>query len=171
MIVLISDANVLIDLEVGGIIERCFQVKATIAVPDVLFVEELAEQHASLVALGLQVRQLQAEALDQVLRWQVLYPKPSRNDLLAFSLAHQEGGILLSGDRDLRLAVNAERQRAGGAVVEVHGTFWLVERMMDEGVLTDVDARAAVERMKPSRRRLPWEAFEDLMRRRTRRPL
>lgn len=169
MLVLISDANVLIDLEVGRIIERVFRLNATVAVPDVLFVEELAAQHAGLVAQGLQVRPLTAEALIQVMTWQMLYPKPSRNDLIAFALARQEGGILLTGDRDLRQAIESERNRPDGAPVEIHGTFWLIEQMLTDGVISDAEAKAAVERMKQGKRRLPWDRFDDLMRRRTRR--
>ena len=169
MLVLISDANVLFDLEVGRIIERIFRLDATVAVPDVLFVEELAAQHADLVAQGLQVRQLSAEALIQVMNWQALYPKPSRNDLLAFALARQEGGILLTGDRDLRQAITAECIRPDGAPVEIHGTFWLMEQMLTEGVITDAEAKVSVERMKQGKRRLPWDRFEDVMRRRNRR--
>lgn len=171
MLVLISDANVLIDLEVGKIIERIFRLNATVAVPDVLFVEELAVQHAGLVAQGLQVRQLTAEALIQVMIWQALYPKPSRNDLLAFALAWQEGGILLTGDRDLRQAVAAECNRPDGAPVEIHGTFWIIEQLLANDLITDAESRASVERMKQGKRRLPWDRFGEHMRRRSRGPM
>ena len=111
MLLLISDANVLIDLETGGIVERLFRLNASVAVPDILFVEELATQHARLVALGLQVRPLGPQALVQVVAWQDQYPKPSRNDLIAFALAKQDGGILLTGDRHLRDAIQAPPNR------------------------------------------------------------
>ena len=148
---------------------RIFRLSATVAVPDVLFVEELASQHAGLVALGLQVRPLGAEALLRVIEWAERYPKPSRNDLLTFALAHQEGGVLLTGDRDLRRAIEAECARPGGESVEIHGTFWLIEQMLNEGILSFDEAKAAVERMKYGKRRLPWEIFDNLINRRLRR--
>jgi len=169
MLVLISDANVLIDLEVGGIIERIFRLDATIAVPDVLYHEELEVRHPHLVTLGLQLRTLNDAALRQVAGWAVSYRKPSRNDLMAFALAIQESGVLLTGDRDLRAAIEKELAALTGAAIEHHGTFWLVERMLAEGVITDAEAKSAIQSMKQGKRRLPWDAFDDLMRRRHRR--
>ena len=52
MLVLISDANVLIDLEVGGIVERIFRLGATIAVPDVLYLTEHAYERSPGLALA-----------------------------------------------------------------------------------------------------------------------
>jgi hypothetical protein len=168
MLVLISDANVLIDLEVGGIVERIFRLGATVAVPDVLYAEELQDQHPHYVTLGLQLRPLSGEALLQVATWSQLYPKPSRNDLMAFALAVQESGVLLTGDRDLRTAVATELAKRDGTRIVHHGTFWLLEQMLDASVLTDDEARTAIERMKNDGRRLPWDRFEDMMRRRNR---
>jgi len=50
---LISDANILIDMEVGGLLRPMFRVDATFAVPNILFEEELREQHPELTHLGL----------------------------------------------------------------------------------------------------------------------
>jgi hypothetical protein len=169
MLVLISDANVLIDLEVGGIIERIFRLGATVAVPDVLFDEELAARHAHLIALGLQVKTLDDAAILRVAEWSVLYPRPSRNDLLAFALAVQESGVLLTGDRDLRTAIQTERKRPDGTMVEIHGTVWLVEQMLIKGALSDAEAKVAIDLMKQDKCRLPWSDFDELMRRRSRR--
>ena len=168
MLVLISDANVLIDLEVGGIVERIFRLGATIAVPDVLYAEELEEQHPHLVTLGLQLRSLDAAALQLVAGWSLRHRKPSRNDFMAFALALQEAGVLLTGDRDLRAAIEIEMAAHTGTTIEHHGTFWLIERMLTGGVLTDAEAKSSVERMKQGKRRLPWDRFEELMRRRSR---
>ena len=46
---LISDANILIDMEVGGLLEAIFRLDETFAVPDVLYSEELEEHHANLL--------------------------------------------------------------------------------------------------------------------------
>ena len=53
MKVLISDANVLIDMEVGGLIQPMFQLPYQFHTPDILFEEELDEQHAYLLEMGL----------------------------------------------------------------------------------------------------------------------
>jgi hypothetical protein len=46
MLAFISDANILIDVEVGGLLAPMFSLDYQFAVPDVLYFEELAEHHA-----------------------------------------------------------------------------------------------------------------------------
>ena len=168
MLVLISDANVLIDLEVGGIIERIFRLKATIAVPDVLYAKELEAQHPHLVTLGLQLRSLDEASIHLVAQWSLRHRRPSRYDFMAFALAVQESGILLTGDRHLRNAVDRELAEMPNTPVQHHGTFWLIEQMLTDGVITETEAKASIERMKQGKRRLPWDRFDELMRRHTR---
>lgn len=48
MQLLISDANILIDLEEGQLIELMFQLPYQFSIPDVLFEEELEEEHQHL---------------------------------------------------------------------------------------------------------------------------
>lgn len=42
---LISDANILIDMEEGELLTQLFQLPYQFAIPDILFVEELEEEH------------------------------------------------------------------------------------------------------------------------------
>lgn len=53
MLLLISDANILIDIEIGGLVAPLFSLEYQFAVPDVLFCEELEEQHNYLLGMGL----------------------------------------------------------------------------------------------------------------------
>jgi hypothetical protein len=50
---LISDANVLFDMDAGGLLPKMFALDYTFAVPDILFEEELHAQHPELPKLGL----------------------------------------------------------------------------------------------------------------------
>lgn len=52
---MISDANVLIDLEEGELIEQLFKLPYDFCCPDTLFYEELEKWHHSLLGLGLQL--------------------------------------------------------------------------------------------------------------------
>jgi hypothetical protein len=61
---LISDANILIDMECGGLLARMFDLSYNLAVPDVLFEQELREHHPELIDLGLHVLSLQPEAIE-----------------------------------------------------------------------------------------------------------
>src|SRR3972149_5500331 len=51
MLLLISDANILIDMEDGNLIPVIFQLPYEIAVPDILFELELRERHSHLLGL------------------------------------------------------------------------------------------------------------------------
>lgn len=146
---LISDANIIIDMDVGGVLEHMFRLPEIFAVPDILYVEELETHHPHLPGLGLQVKKLSAVSIAEVYRLIEVYSEPSRNDMFALSLAKQEDCPLLTGDQRLREAAVAEE-------VEVNGTLWLVKRMFEESVLSIDQVEIAYERMKKEKRWLPW---------------
>ena len=149
MQLLISDANILIDMEEGELITLFFDLPYDFCVPDVLYYEELEEQHAHLLKLGLGIRELSASSLSQVAVIKGRHAKPSTNDIFALLLAKQEACPLLSGDKDLRAAAEAE-------LIDVHGTLWLVEELVRHGFIDVSRARFAYEKMKEAGRRLPW---------------
>lgn len=102
MQLLVSDANILIDLEEGGILATFFELPYEFTVPDILFVEELEEQHAYLIDMGLVVRELSGDTMRYVFSLIQKARGPSRHDCFAIALAKQENCPLLSGDKDLR---------------------------------------------------------------------
>lgn len=150
---LISDVNILIDVEVGELVEPMFKLDYEFAVPDVLYEEELAAQHGHLRELGLLVMELSGPTMAEVAGMAERYDSVSRNDLMALGLARQERCPLLTGDRHLR---GVSEQEA----VEVHGTLWLVEEMVAAGLLSADDAKEAYGRMRQEGRRLPWREIE-----------
>lgn len=154
MTLLISDANILIDMADGGLLEAMFKLDETFAVPKVLFAEELETHHAELPALGLVCMTLQSEGVAEANRLNALCrgrDAPSLNDLFALMLAKQEQCPLLTGDRRLRtLAEGAHK------AIKIRGTLWLVERITTAGIITIQEAQAAYGRMKDAGSRLPW---------------
>lgn len=156
MLLLISDANILIDMDTGGLLAPMFSMEYRFAVPDVLYVEELEGQHVGLFELGLQSVTLQDHLVAEVAVLSQRYCRPSRNDLFALALAASEMCPLLTGDKDLRVAAEAER-------VEVRGTLWLVTEMARAKKISIQVARAAYQRMRDSGRRLPWDEAERLL--------
>lgn len=154
MPLLVSDANILIDMEKGGLLANMFSLDCRFIVPDILFVEELAERHAHMLELGLEQRSLTAETLLLAQEFARTYPLPSRNDLFALSLAKQEQCALLTGDKDLTKAARQEK-------VPVHGSLWLVEEMVFTNRITKKAAAAAYEAMRQSGSRLPWRLALD----------
>jgi predicted nucleic acid-binding protein len=156
MLLLISDANILIDIEAGDLIAPMFSLGYQFSVPDVLFYEELEEQHAHFLELGLQVQGLDEKGIQRVQALSQTYKNPSRNDLFALVLAEIEKCPLLTGDSALRRAAEAEN-------LKVNGTLWLIGEMIQKKLITTVVARAALKKMQNSGRRLPWELAESLL--------
>ena len=156
MLLLISDANILIDIEIGGLVAPMFSLDYQFAVPDILFYEELEGQHAHLLDMGLQPKDLDEAMVARVSEFAVQYPRPGRNDLFALVLAASEECPLLTGDKDLKAAAEAEN-------VEVRGTLWLVTEMARTGKISTHVARNAYQLMRAHDRRLPWDTAEQML--------
>ena len=154
MRLVVTDANIIIDLAAGGLLEEVFRlVDFEFCVPDTLYVEELADQYGVLPALGLKVITQPAEDVDSVEQLRARFRGPSTNDLFALMLARSLGCPLLSGDRLLRIAAEAEN-------VEVRGTLWLVDTLLRAGTVSVDRATAAYEAMRQDGSRLPWDEVD-----------
>lgn len=156
MQLLISDANILIDIEEGKIVDKIFSLPYQFITPDILYYEELEDQHSHLIEQGLLLASLTPESVDHLQTIIINHAKPSRYDCMALVLAQQEECPLLTGDKDLRLSAEVER-------VEVKGTIWLVEQLVTEGIITIDNARESYQLMEACDRRLPFPlAYERL---------
>ncbi|MBI3919586.1 MAG: DUF3368 domain-containing protein [Betaproteobacteria bacterium] len=147
-------------MNTGGLLRPMFRFDATFAVPDVLFEEELRVDHPELPRLGLRLLELRE---DTVLHAAGLIGKyrslgASINDLLALALAWQEKCPLLTGDQRLRAAGQEEG-------VDVHGTLWLIEQMLQARTINHRQAEAGYGKMRAIGRRLPWGDVEQQLRR------
>jgi hypothetical protein len=155
-LLIISDANVPIDIECGNLTSSMFNLRIDFAVPDVLFEKELKARHNKLLDFGLKIKSLSDEAVDRAIEFAAKYPHPSRMDLFALSLAVQEKCPLLTGDKNLKKAADKES-------VQVHGTLWLLDKMLNEKIIHPAEARNAFQRMKEAGSRLPWDKVENLL--------
>jgi hypothetical protein len=132
---LISDANILIDLEDAELTALLFRLPFRVMTPDLLFFDELEAQHGHLVDLGLELGELEPAAVAATQVLAARYRRPSRNDCLALALAKQEQCPLATGDRDLAEAARAE-------AVPVVGTIWLIERMVLHRLIVLANSRS-----------------------------
>lgn len=153
MKLLISDANIFIDVKVGKQIEVMFQLPESFAVPNILYEEELLQRHPELPSYGLQVLEIEERFMREAYRLRGIYTQPSQNDLFALALAKQEQCSLLTGDKKLRAVAKKED-------VTVRGTLWLIERLLEERKITITTAEQAYNRMKKEGRRLPWKEVD-----------
>ena len=154
MQMLISDANIIIDLEVGEQLENMFKLPYTFCTPDILFMGELALDHANLVELGLQLKTLTPASMFYAYQINAVYPQPSINDMLALALARQEDCPLLTGDKKLKKSATQES-------VVVRGTLWLIETLVEMRIITCDQAIASYELMQQQGRRLPFKMAKE----------
>jgi predicted nucleic acid-binding protein len=150
---LVGDANIFIDFAATELTPLLFRLDDELLVPDILYEEELAAVHSHLLELGLQTRPMTGEHVDQAMQLQKKYSGPSTNDLLALTLAQSIACPLVSGDRRLRTAAQAEG-------VEVIGTLALVGRLVERNLINVDQAEQAYTAMKKANRRLPWTEVE-----------
>lgn len=162
MRLLISDANILIDMEAGALMKTLFQLPMQFGIPDVLYYEEIEEGSPDLEQLGLNIMEVSGNFVKYAGNLPCQYDsklpakngaKPSHNDYLALALAKQESCTLLTGDANLRIVAEHES-------VKVMGTIGLLLAMVENQLLTKDDALKALEKMKVCKRRLPWSEAE-----------
>jgi rRNA-processing protein FCF1 len=153
MLILISDANILIDLEDGHLIFELFQLPYEFVVPDILFESELRERHSHFLKAGLNVRGLNSESIKKIEFLTKQYHRPSIMDHAALALAIQEKGVLLTGDKALRSAATNEG-------VESHGTIWIVDQLIKHKIINEIQAKEGFDAMKVKGSRLPWSEVE-----------
>ena len=158
MTILVSDANIFIDMEVADLTRQMFRLKESFATPDILYHEELAENHSELPGLGLRIERLTPAAISDVERMVALHQQNSVNDLMALALAKERQWPLLSGDRRLRAAAVIER-------VKIFGTLWLVEKLVETKTISLSQAATSFESMRHGGRRLPWTEVDALLER------
>lgn len=161
---LISDANILIDMIVGGLLDELFWLDYEFGLPDVLFEYELHQNHPDLPGKGLRVMPLEPQAVEETFDLHQRYRRSgvSVNDCMALALAKQESCPLLTGDAALRQVSMMEE-------VEIHGTLWLVGELLEAGVVTVERAARAYDAMREDGSRLPWQEVESQLRRYRRR--
>jgi predicted nucleic acid-binding protein len=145
-------------------VAQLFELPYKFIAPDVIVAELDDPPVQSLVSLGLQQYRFSGEQVAQVQSLVRKHRGSSPKDLFALVLAKELKGILLTGDRLLRKAAEAEG-------VTVHGTLWVLDTLITRGIILPREAAAALRRMLISGRRLPkqecqtrlkrWERGED----------
>lgn len=111
-----------------------------LVLPDVIVAELINPQGEYLIKIGYKKLQIDGENIGQIIGLREQYPKASTNDLFAFLLAKINSCALLTGDNDLRKAAKEEG-------VAVHGLLWVLDKLIDHGILKPVEAAEALKRI------------------------
>jgi predicted nucleic acid-binding protein len=131
-------------------LEKALRLPLELIAPDVVIEELHTPDGKDLVDLGLRVLELSGQQVLMVLDLAERYARPSRQDLFALVLARETKAVLLTGDGSLREA--AEREG-----VQVHGTIWLLDLMVDHEIINRQERAASLKHMIESGSRLPCE--------------
>ena len=154
----VTDATVWIDLQRAGLVEHAFGLSLDFLAPD-LVLEELGAQLAQAVRkLGLIEVELDGPGIGRLLELAGRHPRAGRRDLSALVIAEERRMLLLTGDKALR-------QAAETAGLEVHGTLWILNMMVDSGVLNGSRAAQALDTIVASGTWLPSRECGQMRRR------
>ena len=128
----------MIDLERGSLLKTSFALNYRFAVPDLLYRRELAVHGGpALVELGLRIEELDGEGVALALRYRQALRALSLPDCFALALAKRNSWMLLSGDRHVRQLAANER-------IACHGVLWVVDRIFEQGLLSNADLYTGV---------------------------
>lgn len=143
-------------MEDCGLTQVMLSLPYQFLIPDILFYEELEESHPELLEQGLTPLELSSESMIKAQELGSIYINPSRNDCIALAASIQEECTLLTGDRALRNAAKKEG-------VEIKGTIWVIEELIQHQFIDKQMAVAAFETMKAAGSRLPWDKAEKML--------
>jgi len=141
-------------MEVSNLIKKMFELPYQFAVPDILYEEELKEDHENLLDYGLIMKMVSEESILYLENSLSQYSKIGFYDKLALAVAKQESCPLVTGDGALRIAGKDE-------AIVVLGTVWLMDELIIHSLISMEEAREAYALMKDNGRRLPWKMIED----------
>jgi len=154
-VVCVTDANIWIDLHNADLLDATFELDCTWRTPDVVVRDEvLTVDRDLLVDLGLDVRTLSGDELNRILTLNGRYPNPSPRDLSVLVVADVDNGIVVSGDGPLRTAAEEED-------MTYHGDLWILDRLVDEEVISEPRAATALRAMVQQGARLPEDLVEE----------
>ena len=137
--VVVSDTSVLFDLDRGSLLTAAFRLSYDFVVPDLLFERELKGGSGDdLRNQGLKVAALDGNGVALALGYHRANRPLSLPDSFALALAKTSGWMLLTGDARLRQM--AEREG-----VDCHGALWLLDRLLEEAVVSRERLRDGLE--------------------------
>ena len=145
MKIAVKDANVLIDLEIAGLLDLWFQLGYETMTTDLVTAQLRVGGHKEALSHvhcgNIKERKCSGDFLARAFElMQQIGPGPDIADCSALLLAIDSGAMLLSGDKPLRKGA-AQNQ------VEVHGTLWILDQLIKANLLSKPTAAAKLEHL------------------------
>lgn len=148
-----QDANILIDLELAGLFDLWLQLGIETHTTDFITNELTQGGHKTALSYihagRIQSHALSSEELADVVALQMdVSSGPDLNDCSVLYLAKKLGAMLLTGD-------NALRMETAKIIIEVHGTLWIFDRLVERGLLSPQIAASKLGLLLSANRFLP----------------
>lgn len=144
----VVDASVWIDLHAANLMDAVFHMPFQWHCPDFIVEELRSPASQELLSRGMIEEHFSGTEVAALIELCERYPRPGRRDLSALILADRLDCVLLTGDSALRKAAKTEG-------IEVHGTLWLLQRMVEAGCISPARAADALDQMLDSGTHLP----------------
>ncbi len=159
--VVVSDTNILIDLVETGLLEQFFRLPYEFHMTDMVISELTDEKQRALVEHFVKERKLKVKSFSPDEMLQFLDFIRTRNkgnklhytDLSVWYYASANDFVLLTGDGKLRKMASADG-------VEVHGIFFIYDRLVEMDIIPKDVASERLELLKIKNPRLPMAEIE-----------
>lgn len=146
---LINDTNIWIDLKSISLIEEVFLLPYDIGVPNILYYDELKDTDGEILeANGIRIIEMTDEEVIDTINKSGQTKRVSFNDLTTLVVAQSRGYILVTGDGNLRMMAQKEK-------VELRGTIWIIDELVDKDIISKESAVIACNKLINLGRRLP----------------
>lgn len=154
--VYISDTNILIDFRNAGLLEQMFRLPFVFCCTEFVLRELQDFAHDELLARGLLIETMDGQSIVRLYELRTEHNNSSLADVSCYLLAKQTGNPLLTGDGQLR-------RQASSDGLQVHGALWLLDSMVQHGVVHSGEAAEALELMISQGSRFPEAACHSLL--------
>lgn len=145
---IVIDSNVLIDFHNANLLNELFALNLDFHTTDMVLAEQQSISEETLLSYGLRVLSLSATQLVEIVALRQEAKRTSIQDLSTYICARDLEIGLLTGDGALR----GIAQKYG---VEVHGSLWLLDKLVNQGVVDGNQAASALEAMMEMGGRFP----------------
>lgn len=151
----IKDANVIIDLIYGEILETTLSgLDFTFIITDLVLEEITSPENASVQVKEsinegwISVKSFSPEEIIAIVEMQETNSALSLEDCSCLYYAKENSAVILTGDAALRKAAHRES-------VKVIGTIGILDTLIKDGILTEAQAAEALTKIMASNKRLP----------------
>ena len=147
---LVTDTNIWIDLDNGGILFEVFQLPYKLITSDFAITELMRPGWQSLMELGLEFVELEPNLVSELYQLRGVYHHLSTVDLASYLVARQLKTMLVTGDHHLK-------QLAAQNGLTVHGIIWFLDEMVRLEILAPQTTGEALQKIIAHGARLPIE--------------